>query len=61
MIPLINQNTFTQRIRAEYEALIDNADCPLELFEMRMRRIHLLSSKIYQMQRQHVMMLRNAE
>ena len=53
MIPLVNKDTITSRINAEYEYIRRNA-LPLHDFEQHCRIISILSFKIYALQRANV-------
>ena len=58
MIPLINKDTLTQRITAEYEYLRRN-ELPLHDFEAHARHISLLSFRIYVLHRAKVPLISN--
>lgn len=51
MIPIINKDSITSRIRAEYSGIAPGI--PVDALEMRMRRIHILAFKlrVYEIQR----------
>ena len=48
MLQLFTTQTYQDRVDEMYRLLGDGGECPLELFEWRVRRIHILNMKIMQ-------------
>ena len=48
MLQLFSTQTYRDKVDAIYKLLNTDTDCPIELFEWRMRRIHCLNLKIKQ-------------
>lgn len=60
MIPLVNKDTLTSRINAEYEYIRRNT-LPLHDFEQHARTINLLSFRIYVLHRANVPLISKEE
>lgn len=48
MLQLFNTRSYQDRVDEMYRLLDGDSECSLELFEWRMRRIHILNLKIKQ-------------
>lgn len=48
MLQLFTTRTYQDRVDGIYRLLENSGECPLELFEWRMRQIHILMMKIRQ-------------
>lgn len=48
MLQLFTTQTYQDRVDDIYRLLVGGGECPLELFEWRVRRIHILNMKIVQ-------------
>ena len=48
MLQLFSTQTYQDKVDAIYKLLNTDMDCPIELFEWRMSRIHCLNLKIKQ-------------
>ena len=48
MLQLFSTQTYQDKVDAIYKLLNTDTDCPIELFEWRMRRIHCLNLKVKQ-------------